>query len=175
MAKVFWPLIDDLIESLRKNDRLVGVTSQTPLRIGKKERERAQSLSPGGLFDFHHELNGLTIKWAAAENVPDIAGAVKLLPFKEILRDWKGVVYFDFTPDIERMKTFHPLDFFVDEACVGAFLDETKESDPSLHLYTFEDKPIRLNLNIDGYVRMLVLSKGFLYWQYALLEILEAK
>jgi hypothetical protein len=175
MSKVFWPLIDNLIDELKKNASLMDVSTQTPLRLNKKEREIVKGVSPSSIFDFHQELNGLSIEWAIREKAPDIEGVIKILSLKEILRDWKGVVYFDFTPENERIRKFHPVDFFVDEACVGAFLNEIDKPDCSLYLCGFGDEPINLNLDISGYIQMLVESRGFLYWQYTVIEILEGQ
>jgi hypothetical protein len=173
MSNIFWKLIKSLNDELRSTSSIKIVELQTPLPLNKKEKGVLENTIPTSIFDFHQELNGLTIKWQIKENIPDVKGCVKILALKEILRDWKGVVYFDFTDDEDRIKYFHPIDFFIDEACVGAFLNEVDQQDSSLYLYDFGDAPVDLNLNMNGYIQMLAASKGFLYWQYAIIEILE--
>lgn len=175
MSIVFLTLISDLISELKNNTRLRDVSTQRPLRLKKKEREIVKKVTPSSIFDFHQEMNGLSIEWAIEGEEPDVKGAVKILSLQKILQDWREVVYFDFTPEQERVRNFHPIDFFIDEACAGAFLNESGEQDVSLYLYSFEGEPTSLDLDISGYIQMLVASKGFLYWQYAVIEILEGR
>lgn len=144
--------------------------------LNKKEREIIKDVTPQDIFHLHHELNGLTVQWEGNEvGNPDVKGSIKILPVKEIIRDWSGVVFFDFTPPNARIRYFHPIDFFIDEACVGAFLNEVGHEDSSLYLYSFEGDPVNLHLDMKGYVQMMKASKGFLYWQYAIIEIMERK
>ncbi|MBD1848308.1 hypothetical protein H6F89_34170 [Cyanobacteria bacterium FACHB-63] len=175
MSIVFLTLISDLITDLKNNTRLRAMNTQMPLRLKKKEREIVKKVTPSSIFDFHQELNGLNIEWSIEGEEPDIKGVVKILSLQKILQDWRGVVYFDFTAEQERIRYFHPIDFFIDEACVGAFLNESSQQDVSLYLYNFEGEPTNLDLDITGYIQMLVASKGFLYWQYAVIEILEGQ
>lgn len=175
MSTEFRRLINSLIDELNKSPNLTDINTQTPLRLNKKQREVVKGVMPSSVFDFHQDLNGLTIEWTTTAEIPDVKGSVKILSLKDILKDWKGIVYFDFTDDTDRIKKFYPIDFFIDEACVGAFLNEIDNQDCSLYLYGFGDEPINLNLDINGYIQMMVASKGFLYWQYSIIEILEGQ
>lgn len=176
MSEIYWSLIKEFMDELKVNSSISIKNIKTPLPLNKREKEKIKSVSPNDIFELHNEMNGLNIEWEA-NNVkePDIQGSIKILSVQEILQDWKGTVYFNFTSDDDRIKNFHPIDFFIDEACVGAFMNETENKDSSLYLFSFEGKPFNLNLNINGYVQMMVASRGFLYWQYVLIEILEGK
>ncbi|NEO93283.1 MAG: hypothetical protein F6K56_24905 [Moorea sp. SIO3G5] len=179
MDNDFLTLINDLEDELDGNPNIILESFKTPLPLSKREQEVVQGVTPSSIFEFHQNLNGLNIEWEInkkqSSDVKDIKGSVKILSLKEIIQDWKGVVYFDFTPESGRIRSFHPIDFFVDEACVGAFLNEKDRQELSLYLYSFEGEPVNLNLNIEGYIQMMVLSKGFLYWQYSIIEILLDK
>jgi hypothetical protein len=146
------------------------------LPLNKRQKEDVKSVKPQSAFALHQELNELEIAWEPKDaGDPDVQGDAHILPVKEVLKDWPGVVYFDFTPADARIRFFHPVDFFVDEACVGAFLNEADREDPAMYLYRFEGDATPLDLNMEGYVKMLLASKGFLYWQYAILEIINQK
>ena len=176
MDNDFLDLVTNLEDELESNPKIVVTDFQTPLALNKKEKEVSKKVTPSVIFSFHQNLNGLSIGWKPKKKQnPDVKGSVKVLSLNEILQDWKDVVYFNFTPEQERIRNFHPIDFFVDEACVGAFLNESSKQDVSLYLYSFEGEPTNLNLDINGYIQMMVASKGFLYWQYTVVEILESQ
>ena len=146
------------------------------LPLNKREKETVKEVTPASIFYLHQEVNELVIAWEPKDATdPDVKGSTKILPIKEMLKDWPGVVYFDFTPPDSRLRRFHPVDFFVDEACAGAFLNEPGPEDPALYLYSFEGDATSLELNMEGYVQMLKASGSFLYWHYAVLEIINQK
>ncbi len=178
MKAKLWILINQLIESIKANSKLKPESLLTALPLNKKQQESIKTITPKEVFCLHREMNGLTIYWVPEEaEDPDVIGKVKIIPVEEILQDWKDVVFFDFTPQDERIRYFHPIDFFVDECCTGAFLNEpaSNQEDISLYLYRFEGEPIKLYLGMEGYLKMLIAAKGFLYWQYSILEILEGR
>jgi hypothetical protein len=126
---------------------------------------------PLSIQQYAGDVNGLLWRWHSHDGQPEAQGGFELLTLQEIyLSNWKGVVYFDSdTPNKVRMQTFKPVDFFIDEACVGLFHDE--RADPELYLYTFEDKPEPLGVDIGGYLQLLTLSLGFYYWQLLVIEL----
>jgi hypothetical protein len=165
-----------LRDELSANQALTVEDFTIGLPLNKREKESAGSVTPAGILYLHQVMNELVIAWEPKDaQDPDVKGATKILPAKEILKDWPGVVYFDFTPPDARIRHFHPVDFFVDEACVGAFLNEPDRDDPAMYSYQFEEDPTSLEVNMTGYVAMLLASKSFLYWQYAILEIINQK
>lgn len=173
MNTAFLSLIDNFINELRENTNLIVANTQTSSPLNNKEKGIVKGVIPSNTFDFHQEMNGLIIEWKSREETPDVKGLVKILSLEEILRDWEGVIYFDFAPNEDRMKNFYPIDFFVAEACTGAFLNEANQEDRTLYLHSLGGELTALKLDINGYIQMMVASKGFLYWQYAVREILE--
>lgn len=177
MAKFkFRTPITSCIREMKTNPkiRMESVTTQLPMK--KAAKQLTESKTPQELLCLHGEMDGLTVLWTS-EDDPEILGAVKILPASEIFQDWEEVVYFDFTPEDDRIRYFRPIDFFADECSVGAYFNEpdTTQVDTSVYLYRFEGEPVNLCLNMPGYLKMLVASKGFLYWQYAVLELLDGE
>jgi hypothetical protein len=176
MKTFYWNFIQTMMDALKANPKVTVKHITTPLPLNKREKQAVKDVTPGSIFEFHEELNGFELQWVGKDiKDPEVKGSVKILPAQEILRNWEGVVYFDFTPADDRIRNFHPLDFFIDEACVGAFLNEAGKEDTSLYFFQFEGEPAKLNLDVNGYIQMMSASKGFLYWQYAVIEILEGK
>jgi len=176
MSGYYWDIIKAFMDELRGNPRIALKNLTTPLPLSKKSKQKVQADNPDGIFDFHGEMDGLAIEWQGKRiKTADVKGSINILPSQEVLKDWKGIVYFDFTPGDGRIKHFHPIDFFIDEACAGAFLGEPGKLDPSLYLFNFEGEPVNLRMDMQAYVRMAVAAKGFLYWQYAILDILEGR
>ena len=129
---------------------------------------------PYCMQEYGGDLNGRLLRWETRPGqVPAVSGQINLLPLPEIYRDWEGMLYFDFdSPERRaRFQTFKIVDFFANEACVGLYHDE--RADPALYLYTFEDEPEPLGVDIRGYLHLLTQSLGFPYWQYLLVELFQ--
>ncbi len=138
----------------------------------QQRRAAAQAGMPVSLYAFSHGCDGFELSWDLPdEEDPSVSGRVRLLPLRAVMQDWHGVVYFDDEPADSSWRTFRPVDFFVDEACVGMFTGA--DVDESLYLWDFShlDEPFRLDLDIFGYVELLCAARGFLYWQRGLRTI----
>ena len=176
MKQKIWCSIKQLLDELKTNPLLKVTNVKTPVPLNKRGKKKIKDLIPKDVFYLHQEMNGLNIKWAAKKVKDlDVKGSIKILSADRILQAWKDVVFFDFTLEDERIRNFHPIDFFIDECCVGAFLNESNEEDHSLYLYSFEGDPIKLYLDMAGYINMMIASRGLLYWQYAIVEIIDNK
>lgn len=116
--------------------------------------------------EFYRKYSHGKLKWRLKDGDEydlRFTGSVNMLPAAEINKDWKGIVYFDSTPDNSMMTLFKPVDLFSDDACSGVY-----ENDPehSMHLYSYEGDPLNLKLSIDNYLLMALSFKGFYFWQY---------
>lgn len=140
-------------------------TERLTFSAPKNLRNRAQEMGvPQHILSFYENSNGFELDWEMLSSPdPDILGRVKILSLAEVMRDWKGVVYFEDTELDDPIRNFRPFDFFVDEACVGIYLEE--DFDNSVYLYRFDSDPFRLDLDISGYIELLIAARGFLYWQ----------
>ncbi|MBD2534949.1 hypothetical protein H6G97_38160 [Nostoc flagelliforme FACHB-838] len=154
-----------LKKELRDLNNIQVNTCELTFYAPKKVREKAQEMGiPQQILSFYENSNGFELNWEMLSSPdPDVLGRVKILSLSEVIQDWKDVVYFEDTELDDPIRTFRPFDFFVDEACVGIFLEE--EFDNSLYLYKFGSEPFRLDLDISGYIKLLIAARGFLYWQ----------
>ncbi|MBN3939314.1 MAG: hypothetical protein V7L21_03230 [Nostoc sp.] len=140
-------------------------TCELTFSAPKKVRDKAQDMGiPQEILSFYENSNGFELDWEMLSSPdPDVLGRVKILSLGEVIQDWKDVVYFEDTELDDPILNFRPFDFFVDEACVGIYLEE--DFDNSLYLYQFDSDPFRLDLDIFGYIELLIAARGFLYWQ----------
>ena len=60
------------------------------------------------------------------------------------------------------------LDHFYNEAAVGLYL---KQPERGLFYFEFDGNPQPLYLNFKGYLQMLKYTRGFAYWQLAILTL----
>jgi hypothetical protein len=98
-------------------------------------------------------------------------GNINILTIAEIFDDWKGHVYFDDTPLDSELRDFKIVDYFLDEYACGVYWGTKK--DLTFHYGPMNgSKPKSLYLDINGYIEMMILSRGFLHWQMAITDIL---
>jgi hypothetical protein len=173
MKKMFYEDVEkklSFIDTLASNEKIKLERYKLPLKASKSLIDTAkEKMLPTPVIEFYKKANGFYIKWVTQEPaLKGASGIVNILPLNEVLRSWKNVVYFDET---DEMKNFVPIDFFVDEACVGVFIGESAKN--SVYLYNFRSEPIRLHIDLIGYFELIFHSKGYLYWQYALNSIIE--
>jgi hypothetical protein len=113
------------------------------------------------------------LSWKLADDDSSIMfrGNIKILPIAEIFRDWKGILYFEDTPIDSDRRDFKIVDYFLNEYACGVYWGNKKD----LTFYYAEldgSKPKSLDLDINGYIEMMILSKGYLHWQMAITDIL---
>lgn len=140
-------------------------------KTSKQTLEKAKSMGvPSSLIRFYEQIKSFELNWEMNRSPdPDVLGRVNILSLAAIIDDWHDVVYFDTTDRDDTIRDFHPFDYFVNEACVGIYLGESQDN--SLYVYYFEDEPYRLDIDIDGYIQLMVDARGFRYWQSALLSM----
>lgn len=148
-------------------------------RTPKSKLQRISHLDwiPQQMREFYAESNGQSFEWrtpSGDSSRPACQGKLNLLPLETAYRDWKGIVYFDFTEN-KRLQHFKIIDYFADEACVGIFHDE--QQDQGLYYYYLgeNDGPYPLYLDLDGYLTMLTQSLGYCYWPLAVLALIPEK
>lgn len=98
---------------------------------------------PSSLAEFYNTLSHLNIEWETKEITnttgQKLKGRINIIKAEQVLRDWKGVTYFDDKNASEAEKNFKVVDFFVDEACAG-YIQNATDSNQMYYLY-FEDEP----------------------------------
>ena len=160
------------MEGLTKSESVKLERFMMPLKAKKNYIDDAKKRSfPNSIIAFYEQMDGLYIKWVS-KKIKDssVRGVVNIMPLQEVLKSWENVVYFD---KDDSMVNFVPIDFFEDEACVGAFIGENKSE--SLYFYRFRPEPINLKITLPAYYELVLNSKGFIYWQYAIIAEIEKK
>jgi hypothetical protein len=160
-----------LCDELENNPAIQVKRCEITFHASKGQREKALAAgAPPPLVAFYEGSNGFDLNWTGVDApTRELSGRARLLPLSEALQNWRGVVYFDDTPKDDSLHSFRPFDFFTDEAHVGLYW--RKDQDNSVYLHDFGTKPLRLDLDVAGYVELLLLARGFLYWQHAVLTL----
>ena len=127
---------------------------------------------PDSLLKFLQTSNGLHLQWEnSIQDTTLIAGSLKILPGKEMVKNWNELIYFD-DHTSAGLARFYPVDFFAEEACCGVFAGGNNDS---LHYYTFSsgEEPYDLRLNITEYVCLAIEVKCYRYWPLIIKLITE--
>lgn len=117
--------------------------------------------------DFYAEANGFELTWRGGPRLADqgyVAGRVDLIPLEQVFAERRGTLYFD---DESPVRLLRPVDFFVEDACAGLYLDGSPN--PTMVFYERgDDRVSPLEVDFEGYLELLLKSRGFWYWQKAL-------
>ncbi len=125
------------------------------------------NLNPA-MMDFYCQANGIQIYWERKEEV-DIrggglaAGYIDLLPVQEVFKDWENIIYFG---EDDPCKPLHPIDFFISNACAALYLDGS--DNPEVYYYYRGERMRPLGVDFEGYLELLLKSRGFWYWHLAI-------
>lgn len=128
------------------------------------------------VLDFYRVSDGFKFSWQPTDvslEEHEIVGRVSINPFQDVVRNWKGVVFFDDEPENTPRRKFFPTDFFVDEAAAGFCTFEGYRT--MMYLFKFEGDLIPLYVNFKSYLRCMLMAKGCVYWQYLLLELISGE
>ena len=128
------------------------------------------------VLDFYRVSDGFEFSWQptdASLEQHEIIGRVRINPFQEVVRNWKGVVFFDDEPENTPRRKFFPTDFFVDEAAAGFCTLEGYRN--MMYLFRFEGDLIPLDVNFKSYLKCMLMAKGCFYWQYLLVELISGQ
>lgn len=120
------------------------------------------------ILRFYKCLNWWKLSWKTKTN-PKIEGTFEFIPFERIISNsWDDDLGGnDWAPD---MKGFRPLDMFYNsDGFVGFYIGRNDKK--GLYLVHSDSSISPLNIDLEGYLNLLGLSKGFGWWQNALVEI----
>lgn len=170
---------DALRDSLKKDKQVVVnnfVFFNSPANLNELKELEASGKMQQPVVDFYRVSDGFEIDWTPAESTladHDLVGRVKVNPIQKVLISWKGIVFFDDEPENSPKRKFFPLDFFADEASVGFCTYEGYRS--MMFFYQFEGDMIPLYVDFEGYLKLMLLTRGCYYWQYLIREITEGE
>jgi len=165
--------LDDFIFSLFSNKRVEIVdnrispsedNSQIPLlrKHGFKE----------SFIEVIMQVNNCEFKWSDPEDI-DICGSSRILSIEDIINSYvlKRTDY-DYRDEDEHWLDFKIVDSVRPEWQIGIFCG--KNATNSLY-YIDGATPYYLGLNMEGYIKMLIATRGFISWQWALIDYKAGK
>jgi hypothetical protein len=125
------------------------------------------------IINFYSFISDWKLHWKVDQTLAFKAeGVFNFIPFEQILNngwdtDFGGN---DWAPE---MLGFRPLDMFYDiDGIVGFFVGREEMKG----LFLFSDSELYpLHIDFDGYLKLLSMSKGFGWWQNALVQISSGK
>jgi hypothetical protein len=129
-----------------------------------------EKISDYTIVKFYSFISEWKLKWRTKEDFEVKAeGTFDFLPLKEVMIDvWDDSLGGnDWNPE---MKGFRPLDMFYDiDGFVGFYVGRPEKK--GLYVQHSDSSVSPLYVDLDGYLRLLGMSKGFGWWQNALVEI----
>jgi hypothetical protein len=112
--------------------------------------------------------NNCEFKWVD-ENDADIIGKCNILTIDRIIESYViSKDDDDYTNDDKHWLDFKIVDQVQEEWCVGIFCG--KNATNSLYFYEWDGIPYYLGLDMEGYIKMLIATRGFNLWQKALIQ-----
>ncbi|MNY12124.1 hypothetical protein D3C86_1451910 [compost metagenome] len=119
---------------------------------------------------FYKAVDKWSVNWKVVKKKLkfEAEGIFNFLPLEQVMQDWDD----DFggnswAPD---MKGFRPFDMFYEmEGQVGFFVGRPDKK--GLYLSKTDGETQPLHVDFEGYLKLLTLSKGFGWWQNALVQI----
>lgn len=121
------------------------------------------------MIDFYTEANGIELEWTIKGETDGYDdGHIVLLPVQDVFQNWEESLDAEDTPEFEPL---HPIDFFVPEACAALLLDGTKN--PIVYFHKVGEEMDTLKLDFKDYLNALLITRGFFYWQSAIVSYLK--
>jgi hypothetical protein len=118
---------------------------------------------------------GFVVSWKSANGLSiDAMGSINILPISQIFGDWEETVYWPDTALDSDLRDFKVVDRFLPEYGCGIYWGKRK--DLTFHWAELDgSEPISLDLDINGYIEMLIAAKGYIQWQTAILFLLHGR
>lgn len=162
--------LESMVDALKENPAIDLITCEFYSSATEEELNQAQNkfkLTPA-MIDFYNQVNGINIVWyrIGETEIPGgglAAGYINLLPVQEVFGDWKDIIYFG---DNDPCKPLHPVDFFIGNACAALYLNAS--DNPEIYYYYRGEKMRPLGVDFEGYLQLLLKSRGFWYWHLAI-------
>ncbi len=153
--------MNDNIEVVDNNTIANEDSTQIPLLEKKKFKQ--------SFIDGIMKVNNCSFEWVDLKNA-DIIGKAKILSIEKIIDAWvidEDDIAFDEEED-GHLLNFRVVDRVQEEWCVGIFIGENASN--SLYFYEWDGTPYYLGLDMEGYIKMLIATRGFNLWQKALIQ-----
>lgn len=165
-AGVWTPRFEAMVAELKQNKKVgeVKATIKPPatdaqLALAAKTLGRPLEAE---IAAFYREMNGFDLEWKNLDGEGD--GHIHLLPVQEVFGSWKDSIWFEGSPEFDRL---HPFDFFIAEAC-AAF--DRSESPLQVHFHYCGEERAPTLLSFTEYLERLLISRGYFYWVHSVTE-----
>lgn len=125
--------------------------------------------------EFYQERDafwGFRLIWNAKFGNDEFAsGSINILDISKSFDDWEGILYFSHTHADSLRRDFKIIDYYLNEHACGIIWGQNK--DLTIHYIAMDGTPpVSMDLDIQGYIEMMLLSKGYTQWQMAILNLL---
>ena len=160
----------------------VEILTTSMTKSNRKLLKKNANFLPKSLYDYYRSCDYIFFKWKPKKVMSKGAGSVELIDLKVFLMGKE-----DYHPDeyvlygFENVEwtfynkngrekfsnlngQFRVIDRFCAEGAIG-FVEKDGEIDDILHYYGMEYELYSLNINFEGYFKLLCASYGYLYWQ----------
>lgn len=160
--------VDDFSFSLITNDKIQRTRNsvrpnEAPSQIALLKKSKFKQSFIDGIM----QVNNCEFEWNDPNDI-DICGSAKILPIDDIINSYvMKRTDSDYTDDNEHWLDFKIVDSVRPEWQVGIFCG--KNATNSLY-YIDGATPYYLGLNMEGYIKMLIATRGFISWQWALID-----
>jgi hypothetical protein len=154
------------LNDMSKNPNVTLSKSSIGHSIGKDSEVEFKNYSqnPDWVEEYQHFF-GLQFQWAAMPATGIKAtGSIKIMELPIVFGDWEGQAYVSNTKEDSPLRNFKIVDFYENEYASGIIFDKTRD----FTFYNIEldgTDPVNLDLDINGYIEMMMYSKGYMIWQ----------
>lgn len=122
------------------------------------------------MIDFYSGIIEWKVKWKTQSDLPfQLEGSIYIMPLSDILEHGDSTFLPEENPV---MRGFHLLDYFYNEGAVGFYLNAPERG---LFMFLFDGDPQPLKLDFEGYLKLLVYTRGVGYWQNLILTHLTGR
>ncbi len=108
---------------------------------------------------------GFKLLWTAKpETGIKATGSIRIMELPKVFGDWEGHAYFSHSEEDSLLRDFKIVDFYQNEYAAGILFGKRRD----FTFYNIEiggEDPVSLDLDINGYIEMMMQSKGYTYWQ----------
>jgi hypothetical protein len=162
----------ELTAGLADDPRIDVVAVELPGPAGDAQIAAAAAAMGGAreaLARFYGELDGFKLQWRLRDAAD--RGAIELLPLAELVKDWRGVTWFD---DHDEYRGVRPWDFFAPEACAALVESDDGGLRSTVHYHYLGEVLCDTGHGIDAFLDRLIGSRGYWYWLESLCPMLRA-
>lgn len=117
------------------------------------------------VISFYRAIQEWKVKWKTQPELPYVLdGSFNFISIEQMAE----ISDTPFMPnDFPNMRGFRLLDYFYNEGAVGFYINQPERG---LFLFLFDADPQPLQIGFEGYLDLLVYTRGVSYWQNLILE-----